>query len=90
MFQLRTMWRDALTRKNLQISDLDSATQALITDYTTKETAYNSKATDWETAKNTYETLQRELISDRSDIMSLDSQINRAIMTAEKPTAPSN
>lgn len=90
MYQLRTMWKDALTRKGLQISDLDSATQALITDYNSKETAYTTKATNWENARNTAETLQRELIGDRSDIMQIDGKINQAIMLMRRddPASP--
>lgn len=81
MFNLRVMWRDALTRKGLTVNDLDQATKDMITAYEAKETAYNTKCSTWETAKTTADTLQRELMSERSQITMQDTQINFAIMS---------
>ena len=79
-FTLRVMWRDTLTRRNKQISDLDAATQALITDFETMETAFNAKVASYETAKQTADTLQKELMAERLTAMTDDSSINRAII----------
>lgn len=87
MFELRNMWRDALTRKGLTVNDLDTATKALIADYESKETAYAAKVTDYETAKTSAERLSRELMTERSDMMMNDSKINFAIMSV-KDVAP--
>lgn len=92
MYHLRDMWKDTLQRKNLQITDLDQATQDLINAYEIKAVAFDAKAASWETAKTTAETLQRELMIERSEMMSADNEINRAIMTIRNtpplPTPP--
>ena len=88
-YTLRVMWRDTLTRKNLQVSDLDAATQALISTYEINELAYQAKVTAWETAKATVETLSKELITERSSFMSSDAEINRAIFIhGNQPNIP--
>lgn len=88
IFTLRTMYKDVLNRKNLKESDLDAETQGLIGQYSTKETSYNAKVSAWEAAKTTYESLQQDLLNERGDLASLDSQIHHKIVMIRPEATP--
>jgi uncharacterized protein YbaP (TraB family) len=91
LFTLRTIFRDTIMRRNISPTSLDSATQTLIADYTTKENDFNTKVQAYEAAKTTADNLQRELINDRNELMTLDTQINREVMVyaaSINPTTP--